>query len=99
MAIYMLLTLGTTVIGGPLIGWICQHWSPQTGLEVAGLATLSTVGAPVAPAHRSVANTEARNASPGFAAGCFASSGAERRLSRPLSGVSTAAGSCSIMIS
>ena len=41
MAIYTLLTLGTTVIGGPFVGWICQHWSPRTGLAVAGLATFT----------------------------------------------------------
>ncbi len=41
MAIYTLLTLGTTVAGGPFVGWICQRWSPRTGLAVAGLATLS----------------------------------------------------------
>ena len=29
MAIYMLLTLGSTVIGGPFVGWICQHWNPK----------------------------------------------------------------------
>jgi MFS family permease len=40
MAIYMLLTLGTTVAGGPFIGWVCQHWTPRTGLGVAGFATL-----------------------------------------------------------
>ena len=42
MAIYTLLTLGTTVAGGPFVGWICQHWSPRTGLAVAGAATLVT---------------------------------------------------------
>ena len=31
MAIYMLLTLGSTVIGGPFVGWICQHWNPRVG--------------------------------------------------------------------
>ena len=41
MAIYTLLTLGTTVVGGPFVGWVCQHWSPRTGLEVAGLATFT----------------------------------------------------------
>ena len=41
MAIYTLLTLGTTVVGGPFVGWICQQWSPRTGLAVAGVATLS----------------------------------------------------------
>ena len=41
MAIYTLLTLGTTVVGGPFVGWVCQRWSPRTGLEVAGLATIT----------------------------------------------------------
>jgi|SoiMethySBSTD1v2_1073268.scaffolds.fasta_scaffold227160_2 MFS family permease len=41
MAIYSLLTLGTTVAGGPFIGWVCQHWTPRTGLGVAGFATLT----------------------------------------------------------
>jgi MFS family permease len=39
MAIYSCLTLGTTVIGGPLVGWVCQHWSPRLGLGLAGAAT------------------------------------------------------------
>jgi MFS family permease len=39
MAIYTLLTLGTTVVGGPFVGWMCQQWSPRTGLAVAGVAT------------------------------------------------------------
>jgi MFS family permease len=40
MAIYTLLTFGTTVIGGPLAGWICQRWSARAGIGVAGAATL-----------------------------------------------------------
>lgn len=40
MAIYMLLTLGTTVVGGPFVGWVCQHWSPRAGLGLAGIATI-----------------------------------------------------------
>ena len=39
MAIYSLLTLGTTVVGGPFVGWVCQHWSPRAGLALAGTAT------------------------------------------------------------
>jgi MFS family permease len=39
MAIYMLLTLGTTVVGGPFVGWVCQQWSPRAGLGLAGAAT------------------------------------------------------------
>ena len=41
MAIYMLLTLGTTVVGGPVAGWVCQRWSPRTGIGLAGLGTLA----------------------------------------------------------
>jgi MFS family permease len=41
MAIYMLLTLGTTVVGGPFVGWVCQHFNPRAGLGVAGVATLT----------------------------------------------------------
>lgn len=39
MAIYTLLTLGTTVAGGPFVGFVCQHWSPRIGLGFAGCAT------------------------------------------------------------
>jgi MFS family permease len=39
MAIYMLLTLGTTVVGGPFVGWVCQHFNPRAGLGLAGIAT------------------------------------------------------------
>ena len=41
MAIYTSLTLGTTVVGGPLVGWICQTWTPRTGIATAGVATLA----------------------------------------------------------
>ena len=41
MAIYTLLTLGTTVVGGPVAGWVCQHWSPRTGIGLAGIVTLA----------------------------------------------------------
>ncbi|HEV7523908.1 MAG TPA: MFS transporter [Acidimicrobiia bacterium] len=39
MAIYTLSTLGTTVVGGPLVGWVCQEWSPRVGLAFAGSVT------------------------------------------------------------
>jgi MFS family permease len=41
MAIYTLLTLGTTVVGGPFIGWVCERWSPRGGLALAGTATVA----------------------------------------------------------
>ena len=40
MAIYMLLTLGTTVVGGPFVGWVCQHFNPRVAIGFAGAATL-----------------------------------------------------------
>jgi MFS family permease len=39
MAIYTLLTLGTTVVGGPFVGWVCGTWSPRIGLGLAGTVT------------------------------------------------------------
>ena len=55
MAIYTLLTLGTTVVGGPFVGWVCQHWSPRTGLAFAGCATVTAamvLAAPLTARHR-----------------------------------------------
>ncbi len=39
MSIYMLLTLGSTVVGGPFVGWVCEHWNPRAGLGLAGAVT------------------------------------------------------------
>ena len=36
MAVYALLFLGSTPLGGPLIGWISQQWGPRMGLAVGG---------------------------------------------------------------
>jgi MFS family permease len=44
MAIYSVLALGSTVIGGPLVGWLSQQWSPRVALGVAGIATLVAAG-------------------------------------------------------
>jgi MFS family permease len=52
MAIYSMLTLGSTVVGGPLIGWVCQRWSPRAGFAVAGVATLACALALSLPARR-----------------------------------------------
>ncbi len=41
MSIYMLLTLGSTVVGGPFVGWVCQQWNPRAGIGLAGVATVS----------------------------------------------------------
>jgi MFS family permease len=40
MALYGLVFLGSTPIGGPLIGWIAQHVGPRYGMGVGGIATI-----------------------------------------------------------
>jgi hypothetical protein len=32
--------LGTTPIGGPIIGWIGEHYGPRWGLAAGGLAAI-----------------------------------------------------------
>jgi MFS family permease len=49
MAIYTLLTLGSTVAGGPFVGWVCEQWNPRTGIALAGVATIGAAAALVAP--------------------------------------------------
>jgi MFS family permease len=40
MAIYGLVFLGSTPVGGPLLGWISQHWDARAGLAFSGLISL-----------------------------------------------------------
>ncbi len=40
MALYTLVFLGSTPIGGPIVGWICQQFGPRYGLGVGGVATV-----------------------------------------------------------
>lgn len=42
MAVYSMLTMGTTVVGGPGMGWVSQHWSARAGMALAGVVTLAT---------------------------------------------------------
>ena len=51
MSIYTLLTLGTTVVGGPFVGWVCQQWSPRIGLAFAGGATFAAALVVALPLH------------------------------------------------
>jgi hypothetical protein len=51
MAIYTLLTLGTTVIGGPFVGWVCGYFSPRVGLGLAGVATATAALLVASPAY------------------------------------------------
>jgi MFS family permease len=40
MALYGLVFLGSTPIGGPIVGWISQQFGPRYGLGVGGVATV-----------------------------------------------------------
>ena len=40
MALWSIAFIGTTPIGGPIIGYISQHASPRWGLATGGLAAL-----------------------------------------------------------
>jgi MFS family permease len=40
MAVYTITLLGTTPIGGPLIGWISDQFGPRWGFAVGGVATI-----------------------------------------------------------
>jgi MFS family permease len=52
MGIYSFLTLGTTVVGGPSVGWVCQHWNPRAGIGVAGFVTAAAAAALALPTRR-----------------------------------------------
>ena len=38
IALHAMVFLGSTPIGAPLLGWVCEVWGPRTGLLVAGVA-------------------------------------------------------------
>jgi len=40
LALHSLLFLGTTPVGGPLLGWVCEAWGGRAGLVVAGASAL-----------------------------------------------------------
>jgi MFS family permease len=45
MAVYALVFLGSTPLGGPLVGWISQQWGARSGLFVGGAVSLAAAGA------------------------------------------------------
>jgi MFS family permease len=49
MALHGLLFLGTTPIGGPLLGWVCAAWGSQWAWVVAGVTALAVAAAVVRP--------------------------------------------------
>jgi MFS family permease len=40
MSIYSILSLGSTVVGGPFVGWVSHRWSPRVAVGVAGTVTI-----------------------------------------------------------
>jgi MFS family permease len=40
MSVHAMAVLGSTPIGGPLVGWISQQYGPRYGLAIGGVATL-----------------------------------------------------------
>jgi MFS family permease len=40
MALYAIAFLGSTPIGGPIVGWISQQWGPRVGFAIGGVAAL-----------------------------------------------------------
>src|SRR5262249_48113706 len=40
MSVYAMARLGSTPIGGPLIGWISQEYGPRYGIALGGAATV-----------------------------------------------------------
>jgi MFS family permease len=37
MALYSIVFLGSTPIGGPVVGWACQEWGARSAFVIAGL--------------------------------------------------------------
>ncbi|MGH3328386.1 MAG: MFS transporter [Streptomycetales bacterium] len=44
LALHGLVFLGTTPVGGPLLGWICETWDARAGFLVAGASALVAAG-------------------------------------------------------
>ena len=40
MALYVMVFLGSTPIGGPIVGWVAEQFGARTGLRLGGLATV-----------------------------------------------------------
>jgi MFS family permease len=51
-ALFAVAFLGSTPIGGPIIGWISQQLGPRAGLWVGGVATLAVTAAAIAGIRR-----------------------------------------------
>lgn len=45
MALWSIAFLGTTPLGGPLVGWVSEHLGPRAGLALGGAATIVAAAA------------------------------------------------------
>jgi MFS family permease len=52
MALFSVAFLGSTPIGGPIVGWVSEHLGPRAGLGLGGLATLAVVAAAISSVRR-----------------------------------------------
>jgi MFS family permease len=66
MALFITAWVGTTPIGAPIVGWICQEFGPRAGLAVGGAATVvaALVAIRVLPKRRSFEPGQTRTVEP-----------------------------------
>jgi MFS family permease len=43
LALQAIVFLGSTPIGGPIVGWVCEHFSPRVGLLVGAVSCFVAV--------------------------------------------------------
>jgi len=58
IALHSLVFLGSTPIGGPLVGWVCEVWGPRSGLLLASV-TSAVAGLAVLPRLRALRSASA----------------------------------------
>jgi MFS family permease len=52
MALFSVAFLGSTPIGGPIVGWVSEQLGPRAGLWLGGLATLAVTAAAISSIRR-----------------------------------------------
>jgi MFS family permease len=40
LALQAIVFLGSTPIGGPVLGWVCQHFGARSGVSIGGLSAI-----------------------------------------------------------
>lgn len=62
LGLFSLVLLGSTPVGGPLLGWVSQRWSPRAALGIGGVASIIAgivIGAVLLTRHRREAFVDA----------------------------------------